>query len=242
MAMSSRLAVAAGLSLLGLVGLVSQSSGQQDRDVQKTSTNQQHPAAQPLAPAIIGTVDLDAVFKGYEKMKVTMDSMKADITARQGDMSKIAAEGKQATEILAKLTPGSPDYKKTETRISQLRAQLQVLQEQSQNEFAQREAESLAGFYTDVQKMVAAVAKLRKMTYVVRISKEPVNGSQPDLVMAAMGRPVVYSDPTADITNDVIYYLNASYRRSTGAAAPKASPSAPSPTGGSGSGASSRDK
>lgn len=239
MAMSSRMAVVAGLSLLGLISLVGQSSGQQDREVQKTSTNPRQPAPN-LSPAVIGTVDLDAVFKGYEKMKVAMDSMRADVTARQGDMSKIAAEGKQATEILAKLTPGTPDYKKTETRISQLRAQLQVLQEQSQNEFAQREAESLAGFYKDVQQMVELVAKVRKMTYVVRISKEPVTGSQPDLVMAAMSRPVVYSDPSADITNDVIYYLNASYRRSTGAAAPKASSSSTPSAGTTGSSSTSR--
>jgi Skp family chaperone for outer membrane proteins len=242
MAISSRATLTAGLSLVGLACLVGPSLGQQaDHDVKKA--NNTPGAAKPAGPATIGSLDLDAVFRGYEKVKVSSDAFKAEALQRQNELAKMMQEGKQATEMLAKLVPGQPDYKKMEARVSQLKANLQVGQEQAASEFAQKEAESLAALFKDIQRIVAAVAQQKGLTYVVRVSSEPVTGAEPQSVVAAMSRPVVYFDPaaTTDITNDVITYLNHFYRQAnqpagaapapaagTRPAAPPASP-APAP-------------
>ena len=52
--------------------------------------------------------------------------------------------------------------------------------------------------------MVARVAKWRKMTYVVKVSNQPISGGNPNSVMAAMANTMVYADPRNDITNDVV--------------------------------------
>jgi outer membrane protein len=70
--------------------------------------------------------------------------------------------------------------------------------------------------------MVGRVAKWRKMTYVVKVSNQPISGGNPNSVMAAMANTMVYADPSNDITNDVVYNLNRMYK-ATGGPAPKGS-------------------
>jgi Skp family chaperone for outer membrane proteins len=215
MRISSRAAMAVGLSVVGLAALVGQTRGQQDGGVQKTSSSNPPPRVFP-AP-LIGTVDIEAVFKGYEEVKASSDTFKAEMMGRQKELMKISDEGKQATEMLAKMTPGSPDYKNFENKVTQLKAQFQAAQEQAQNEFAQKEADLMAGLYNKVQGMVGAVAKHHKLTHVMRVNRDPVSGSEPQSVMNAMSRAVVYSEPSFDITNEVIQYLNYNYRRANSA-------------------------
>jgi Skp family chaperone for outer membrane proteins len=220
MRMSSRAGLAAGLCLVGLGSLVGRSEGQQDGSVQKAASSQPA-AAKPLAPALVASVDIEAVFKDYEKVKVSSDAFQAEVAAKQGELQKLAADGKQQAEMLAKLTPGSPDFKKAESRITQLKAQFQAGKEQYESEFSQREAEALSSLYKDIQDMVGAVAKQRHITYVIKVQKTPVSSADPNSAMKAMSSAVVYADPTTDITSDVIYFLNEHYKRVTGGAAPK---------------------
>ena len=56
-------------------------------------------------PPVIGTVDMDAVFKGYEKFKATNKEFQAAVLARQNELMKIKAEGEEEAQMLAKLTP-----------------------------------------------------------------------------------------------------------------------------------------
>lgn len=216
MPIKSRLAFTVGLGLVGLMALVGRSSGQQDGGVQKASSS---PAAgvKASAVAVIGTIDMESALKQYEKYKSEMDAMKAEVLGREKDLMKISEEGKQVGDMMGKFQPGSPDFKRLENKLSQLKAQFQVAREQAQSELAQREADVLAKIIGEIQGMSAAVAKRHGMTFVVRATREPINSSNPNSVMEAMSRAVVYSDPTTDITNEVVNYLNYNYRRATGA-------------------------
>ena len=77
----------------------------------------------------------------------------------------------------------------------------------------------MATLYKEVQAMVARVAQWRKMTYVVKVSNQPISGSNPNSVMAAMANTMVYADPRNDITNDVVFNLNRMYKATGGTAA-----------------------
>ncbi len=59
------------------------------------------------------------------------------------------------------------------------------------------------------------------MNYVVKVSNQPITGTDPNSVMAAIQSTMVYADPRNDITNDVIYNLNRVYKATAGPA-PKA--------------------
>jgi outer membrane protein len=130
------------------------------------------------------------------------------------------------------LQPGSPDFKNHDSKLTEYRAKLNASREQAQTEFAQKEAEALATIYKEIQAMVEAVAKHNHMTYVVRISNEPITGADPNSALAAMSRSVVYSDPSTDITPLVIKMLNRTYQAAAGkpaAATPAPSSAAPQP-------------
>jgi outer membrane protein len=179
---------------------------------------------------VIGTIDMDAVFKNYDKVKVSSEEFKAAALARKGDLQKIQAEAQQEAEILAKLTPGTEDFKKHENKVTELKARFEAGREQAERDFASREAEAMATLYKEVQAMVARVAQWRKMTYVVKVSNQPISGSNPNSVMAAMANTMVYADSRNDITNDVVYNLNRIYK-ATGGPSVKGSAGAATPPG-----------
>ena len=67
--------------------------------------------------------------------------------------------------------------------------------------------------------MVARIVKWRKLTYILKVSNQPIAGSNPNWVMNAISSTVSYADPHNDITNDVIHNLNRMYAISARAAA-----------------------
>lgn len=212
MVYSTRGFMAIGLGLVGLSLLVGPSLAQQDGTVRKTSgpTGGATPAA-PISP-VIGTVDMDAVFKGYEKFKTTNKEFQTAVLARQNELMKIKAEGDEEAQMLAKLTPGTQDFKKHEDRITELKARLAAGKEQAQREFQLRESENVATIYKEVQLMVTAIAQWRKMNYVVRVTNLQPAGADPNSVMAALQNTMIYFEPRNDITNDVIHNLNIRYK------------------------------
>jgi len=220
MPMSTRAALAAALSLAGVACLVARSAGQQDGEVRKANS----PATpKAVAPATIGTLDLDTVLNGYEKFKAVTEKFKADVMKEQEKLAQLMGEGKQAQEEMARFKPDSAEFKKYNDRVADIRAKLEANREKLQGEFAMRQAEFHAQIYNEIQRMATAVAKKRGMNYVFRINSEPVSGLDPQMVMAGMARGVLYSEPSADITNEVILYLNHNYKlASGGGATPKA--------------------
>jgi Skp family chaperone for outer membrane proteins len=218
MVVSIRTIVAAGLGFLGLAVLVGPTLGQQPQDpaLRKATTQAAASAPQPPTPVTVGCVDISAIFKGYDKVKANSEEFRAAVMAKKNELMKFMAEAQQESETIAKLTPGSVDFKKHEDRITELKAKHEAGREQYEREFTLREAEMLATLYKEVQAMVGRIAKFRGFVYVVRVSNDPITGANPNSAMAAIERTVVYADPRNDITNDVIYNLNREYKASGG--------------------------
>jgi Skp family chaperone for outer membrane proteins len=212
MVLSTRGILAIGLGLVGLAFMVGPSLAQQDGAVKKTTgpTGGSTPTA-PVPP-VIGTFDMDAVFKGYEKFKASSKEFQAAVMSRQNELMKIKSEAEEEAQMLAKLTPGTEDFKKHEDRMTELKARAAAGREQAQREFQLRESESLATTYKEVQLMVTAVAQWKKMNYVLRVTNTQPTGTDPNSVIAAIQNTVIYADPRNDITNDVIYNLNRRYK------------------------------
>jgi Skp family chaperone for outer membrane proteins len=212
MVLSTRGFLAIGLGMVGLSLLIGPTLAQQDGALRKTTgpTASAAPAA-PVQP-VIGTVDIDAVFKAYEKFKATNKEFQTAVMARQNELMKIKAEGNEETQMLAKLTPGTQDFKRHEDKMTELKARLAAGTEQAQREFQLKESENVATIYKEVQLMVTAVAQWRKMNYVVRVTNVQPAGADPNTVMAALQNTMVYYDPRNDITNDVIHNLNRRYK------------------------------
>ncbi len=238
MLVSSRAVVAAGLAL-AVVGSTSfrASAQQADAGVRKTANQVGTPAAGAAAakppaaptPAIVGTVDVEEVFKKYDKVKAQQEEFKAAAMAKYQELTKLQTEAQEEAAKLQKLTPNSVDAKKAEDRITQLKAQLEAGRESAQRDFALRESEMLATLYKEVQAMVKRLAEYQGYSLIVQVSNEPASGSNPNSVMAAMAKTVVYANAKNDITSSVILNLNKQYQ-AAGGVAPKAAAARPTAT------------
>jgi Skp family chaperone for outer membrane proteins len=224
---STRAALAIGLGLVGVAGLVAPSMGQQAQDasVRPAASNgtdaQAKPAAvKPAPPAVIGTIDMEQILKNYDGFKVGMEGIEAEGIARQNELMKMGQEMNGEMDKLRKLNPGSPDQSRVEQRISELKAKGQALKEQAQMDLSRKEADVLATTYTEIQKMAGAVAKQRGMNLVVQGSTTPPTASNPKSIEVALFRTVIVADSKLDLTNDVTYWLNYYYKQS-GRPAPK---------------------
>jgi Skp family chaperone for outer membrane proteins len=227
MVASSRGILATGLALTGLAILVGPTLGQQGQSQDGAVRKAANPtsAAMPPTPVapVIGTVDLELVFKSYEKVKQSNKEYSAALMARKNELMRIMSEAQEEAQMLSKLAPGTEDYKKHENRVTELKARHEAGREQAEREFAQRQAEAMATLYKEIQEMVKKVAQWRKMNYVVKVSSQPITGTDPNSVMAAISSTLVYADTRNDITNDVIHNLNRFYKAT---AAPSAKPAA----------------
>lgn len=216
MPISSRTNVAVG-STLALAVLLTHSLSLCAQTPGNPAANQSRPAPVSLR---IGAIDMEKVFKEYRKVEFVSGQLRSDAQARQAELAKLLTQMQQLGEEMKGLAPGSNDFSTKEVQITRLRAQLEAEREQAQTDFARKEADALAQIYREVQDASAAVAKANNMQYIVKISNEPVTGTDPNSVMAAMARSVIYSDPGLDITPIVIKFLNQRYDSPGGAGAP----------------------
>ena len=182
MVLSTRGMLAIRLGIVGLSFLVGPTLAQQDPSVRKAA-NPTGGAAAPAAPVppMIGTVDMDAVFKGYERFKVTSKEFQAAVLARQNELMKIKNEAEEEAQMLSKLTPGAEDFKKHENRVTELKARFAAGREQAQREFQARESENLATIYKEVSLMVTAIANWRKFNLIVRRDEPAAQRSRSQL-------------------------------------------------------------
>lgn len=240
------LAVVAGSCLLAGVanaqtgGSNPASTPATDNAVRKTNTPAPSGTPTTSVPkpvaAVFGTVDLKAVLDGYDKLKSQMAEFEAAVKVKQGELAKIQTEAQDEVQKLAKLTPNGIDAKKIEDHLTELKSKLEATKENASRDFTVRQADLLAKIYAEVQDMVSRIAVYRGMTYVMQISNENPSSGDPQTVVAAMGRALIYSDPRNDITKDVVYNLNRAYKAAGGvapraAAAPAAGPGGASPSG-----------
>jgi RNA polymerase sigma factor (sigma-70 family) len=162
-----------------------------------------HPSA-----AAIGSIDMDAVWKRYEKVQVSNKEYSAALSARKNELQGIMSEAQEEAQMLSKFMPGSQDYQKRENRVTELKARHEARREQTEREFGERQARAMATLYNEIQEEVAALAKAKGLSYVVKVSPGPRANSDPNDVSTAVNRSVVYADPRNDLTEVVIRDLN----------------------------------
>jgi outer membrane protein len=216
--------MALGLGVFGIGCLVGPSLGQrtaqgqgQDAEVRKSANTTPPAAPKPVALAF-ATVDIEKVFQKYDKLKVQQEEFSAAALKKRQELMKMQAEGQDEAAKLAKMVPNSVDAHKIEEHLTQLKAQIEATREQAQRDFSLRETEMMAQTYKEVQAMVAALAQHKGLTYVLKVSSAPIAATNPDAMYAELSKTVLYADPRSDLTEDVIYQLNARYKASGGVA------------------------
>jgi RNA polymerase sigma factor (sigma-70 family) len=164
-------------------------------------------SSRPSSSAI-GSIDMDAVFKRYEKAQQAEERLKADRNSKQEQLDKLTTQTKASIAMLHKFVPGSTDFKIRESQIEALKRQYDSVREPAEREFTRREAENMAVLFKEIQDSTASVAKDKGLNYVIKVSPALQANSEFNKVLDVLKGSVVYADPRNDLTEEVIRDLN----------------------------------
>jgi RNA polymerase sigma factor (sigma-70 family) len=173
-----------------------------------------HPGGGQPSAAAIGSLNLEAVFKRSEKVQATHKEHNAANLSRKNELAIMLSDIRAEIQILSKLTPGSVDHNRHEARATDLKARYEAAREQVERESTRQSAGALATVYTEIQDTVAALAKDKGLTYVVKVAPAPRTDSEHSEISSAVNNSVVYADPRNDLTEEVIAELNRRFHAS----------------------------
>jgi Skp family chaperone for outer membrane proteins len=162
--------------------------------------------------AAIGSIDMDAVFKRYEKVRQANDQLKAFTKAKQERSAKLLEQRDKLSIQIQKVSPESSEFSSLESQLVAVKSQYETEREAAERESSRRQTRTTAALYEEIQQMTAVVARAKGMNYVVKVSPGPNPNSDPNVVMNALNGPIVYSDPHNDLTEEVIHELNQKFK------------------------------
>jgi len=174
----------------------------------------------PAGGTRVAVVDLVTVFNDYELTK-TLNERMSDLEAslRDQDQKKVAEVDAQTKAVQA-FAPDSQEYVKANEALFRLKVEYQVWKGSKQDEVGQKHLAWVNYTYSKVEAEVAAMAKARGWQLV--ITREDLDTSVTDskvMLKQIIGRKVIYSDQSVDLTKDVLDNLNKAFAKDGGPAA-----------------------
>lgn len=174
----------------------------------------QKPAAKPHQVALI---DLAHIFQNYEKFKDQTQSLKTAAENAQAQAVQMGEAMKAKQQALQALNPGSPDYAALESELFAMQGKLQAFQQVEQREIVRKQADLYKQIYLDVQKATSEYAKYYEYTLVLRFNRQQANETNdPQQIIQGLNRQVVFYQTNDDITDQILDYLNDSYKKTAG--------------------------
>ncbi|MCA8993411.1 MAG: OmpH family outer membrane protein [Planctomycetaceae bacterium] len=176
----------------------------------------QAPAAKPHQVALI---DLAHIFQNYEKFKDQTQGLQTAAQNAQAKAVQMGEDLKAKQTALQSLTPGSPDYSALESQLFEAQGKLQAFQQVEQREIVRKQAELYKQIYMDVQKATSEYARYYNYTLVLRFNRaDATESTNPQQILQGLNRQVVFYQTNDDITDQILDYLNDTYRKTASAA------------------------
>lgn len=159
------------------------------------------------------TLDLKKVYDNYAPFQQAYEAMKKEVEAAAEDLKLRAAVIESDRKQLAELPKDDPGYKDLEAKIADDREQLSELAWTHKTTFARREAQLYAEAYRAIFKQLDAYCQANKIDVLMRpnrgqFAEDQATSSDPKTVAEQLNRPVLYTSPRLDITDDFLKFLN----------------------------------
>lgn len=158
----------------------------------------------------IALLDVSAIFKDHVRFKGWMEDMKKDVEEAEKRVMAKRTEITRMIEDLRQYNKGTPNYKSLDERITREQATMAVQVKRQKSDFLQREAKIYYNVYQEIWQATNYICRQRGYDMVLRFSGEQVNPQEPQSVLTGINRPVVWYNPSLDITTLVLGELNRS--------------------------------
>jgi Skp family chaperone for outer membrane proteins len=191
--------LAAGV--LSLAVLVTQSTAQQGG----TAAPRQ-PGAAPQVNLAGRTVliDVNRIFKNHARFNAQMKQLKNEADGQDAEMKKKEVNLRNMSRGLQEYNPGGPEYKKLEEQIARASTEWKLEVQNKRREYMQREAKIYNDTYNEVQSEVNYFCQSQGIALVLRFTSDPVDESNPESILSALNKQVVWSNPNLDITDFIL--------------------------------------
>lgn len=183
--------------LVGATYFVGSATGQAPRAATKSDL-----------PHKIGLIDMGEVFKEYTKFKTLREDLTGEIQQSEAKAKQIADEVQVIQEELKNLQPESADFRAREKKITELTSEFEAFRKNTQRDLMRKEAKIYHTVYLEVADAVKTFSEHFHYTMILRFSREELDSSDPQKVLAGLNRQVVYHQKDDDITDGVIEFLN----------------------------------
>jgi len=206
------LAAVAAIVFVGCV-LATDSYSQQ---YPNTATQAQTVQAQPVQSSV-ALLDVGKIFKQNERFKVLKLRLKDELQRADAKLKLQRDSIIQKARALKgdELKIGSQDYKQLEAEVAKRQADLQVDVQIMKKDLMTKEAKIYHGVYIEIRQEVEAIANAYGLAVVIQFNGDPVNPESPEQIMREISKPIVWHNPSLDITNHVLQRLS---HRSAGSA------------------------
>lgn len=180
------------------------------------------PAGQPCCGTKVGVVDLVRVFNECRQTKALSAKMQEYRKDLSNEKDKKQEEVNGLREQLEGFSPDSADYFKRREELTRKRIDLEVWQGVKLDELGEHHLRWIKRTYKMVTEEVATVAKARGIELVVTREEMdvPTTADTAKIITATMqqilNRKVVYSDPSLDMTDEVLKRLDGAFEKAGG--------------------------
>jgi len=179
-----------------------------------------------VAPAKIGVVRIQNVFKDFQYAKDQEAAIKAEFKKDEDGMTALKQQMEEKKKHLQAdplIGPGSKKFKLEALELRKLEVELEDKVDEFKKASRKRMAEFYRSIYEKFQKAVADVAARRGLDLVITapdtdLSKEAEESDSPVAIQQEiLLRHVQFIGPSCDITKEVLDQMNAQYGKAKGA-------------------------
>lgn len=188
------------------------------------------PSAANAQTAKMGSVNVQKVFSDIKETKDLENTLKAkgaDLTKQQNDAQQDITAKKASRD---QFKPGTDTYDRANQELSRSATQYQVTLQIAQQELVREQKMQTKMIYDKIVAAVSDVAKEKGYTLIIaQVTPPEPSDDQFDrltaeqLINLLRQQNLLYVDPSADLTADVVTRLDAKY------ASPKGASAAPAP-------------
>ena len=162
-----------------------------------------------VEPQRIALLDVGKVFKNDPRFTAEIAEVQGDEQRAEASIKKEQTALKRLDEQLKHREPGTGEFKQLEEEIARRKAALAATVDLQRKDFVRREADVYQRYYGQIRKTVEAYAKENHLTAVLKFDSQSVPHGDPNSVMSALSRPVVWSADSIDITPQIMERLSA---------------------------------
>lgn len=180
------------------------------------STARSQNANSEQLPHKVGLIDMAHVFKEYKKFKALREDLKFEIEASDRKAKAMAVQAQNIQKQLREgvFKEGTPEFKKLETQLIQLKTQFEAFRAQAQREFLRKESQIYKTVYLEVADTVDQYAVAYHYTLILRFNRQSLaDAENAKGILQSMNRQVIYFQSEHDITDPILTYLNKVYKQ-----------------------------